>query len=267
MKSLKGKLAVVTGASGGIGLEFCKTLAERGASLLMISIDDAPLHDAAEAIRDAYGVPTYPMTLDLCRLDAMERIWGYMANLNIDPDILINNAGIFSFAPAIDIPERKINAFIDLHVRAATMLSIEFARYFKKRGSGYILNMSSMSCWMPMPGLSMYASTKAYIRTFTRSLHYEMRDYGVKVMAACPGGIATDLFGLPDNLKRLALRLGAIARPDVFARRAVNRLLRGRKQYINGLTNRLAILFVGTLPTWARMMIKHRMLDRGITKP
>ena len=53
MKSLKGKLAVVTGASGGIGLEFCKTLAERGASLLMISIDDAPLHDAAEAIRDA----------------------------------------------------------------------------------------------------------------------------------------------------------------------------------------------------------------------
>ena len=113
----------------------------------------------------------------------------------------------------------------------------------------------------------MFCATNAFIRVFCRSLHYELRDYGVKVMVACPGGIATDLFGLPDNLKRLALRLGAITRPEVFARRAVRRLLRGRRQYVNGLTNRLAILFVGTLPTWARMMVKHRLLDRGIIRP
>ncbi len=266
MKNLKGKLAVVTGASGGIGLEFCKTLAARGASLLMISIDDGPLHDAAAIIRDVYGVPTYPMTLDLCDPSAPDRLWSYLGNLNLDPYILINNAGIFSFAPVTDIPERKVDAFIDLHVRAATMLSVRFANYFKQRKSGYILNMSSMSCWMPMPGLAMYAATKSYIRVFTRALHYEMRDYGVKVMVACPGGIATDLFGLPANLKQLALKLHAIQQPDVFARRAVDRMLRGRKQYINGLLNRLAIFFIGILPTPARMLVKHRLLDRGILK-
>lgn len=267
MKNLKGKLAVVTGASGGIGLEFCKALAELGASLLMVSIDDEPLRKAAALVADAYGVPTHPLTLDLCEPDAADRIFGYLDNAALEPYILINNAGIFSFAPVADIPERKVEAFIDLHVRAATMLSIRFAQYFRRRGDGYLLNMSSMSCWMPMPGLAMYAATKAYIRVFSRSLHYEMRDYGVKVMVACPGGIATDLFGLPDNLKRLALRLGAIAPPDRFAHRALKRLLKGRKQYINGLTNRLAILFIGMLPTWARMQVKRRLLDKGISRP
>ncbi|MBD5292488.1 MAG: SDR family NAD(P)-dependent oxidoreductase [Bacteroides sp.] len=266
-KSLRGKVAVVTGASGGIGLEFCKTLAERGATLLMVSNDDGPLHKAAAIINDVYGVPAYPMTLDLCDPAATDRIWSYLGNLSLDPYILINNAGIFSFAPVTEIPDRKLETFVDLHVRAATMLSTRFASYFRRRGSGYILNMSSMSCWMPMPGLAMYAATKAYIRVFTRALHYEMRDYGVNVMVACPGGIATDLFGLPDNLKKLALRLHAIQRPDVFARRAVDRLMRGRKQYINGFINRMAIFFIGIMPTSARMLVKHRLLDRGITKP
>lgn len=266
MKNLKGKLAVVTGASGGIGLEFCKTLAERGASLLMISIDDAPLHEAAAIIHEVYGVPAYPMTLNLCDPSATDRIWSYLGNLNLDPDILINNAGIFSFAPVTEISEKKVEAFVDLHVRAATMLSVRFARYFKQRKSGYILNMSSMSCWMPMPGLAMYSATKAYLRAFTRSLHYEMRDYNVKVMVACPGGIATDLFGLPANLKQLALRLHAIEQPDAFARKAVTRLLKGKQQYINGFINRLAIFFVGIMPTSARMLVKHRLLDRNIQK-
>lgn len=266
MTNLKGKLAVVTGASGGIGLEFCKVLAEYGASLLMISIDDEPLHEAAAIIREIYGVRAYPMTLDLCDPSATDRIWSYLGNLNLDPDILINNAGIFSFAPVTELTEKRLDTFIDLHVRAATILSSRFAGYFKKRKSGYILNMSSMSCWMPMPGLAMYAATKAYIRVFTRALHYEMRDDGVKVMAACPGGIATDLFGLPENLKKLALRLHAIDLPDRFARKAVRRMLKGKQQYINGFINRLAILFIGILPTPARMLIKRRMLDKGIRK-
>lgn len=266
MENLKGKLAIVTGASGGIGLEFCKTLAERGTDLLMISIDDAPLHEAAAQIAAQYQVKTHPLTMDLCQPDAPDRIQSFLENFSLEPYILINNAGIFSFSPAIDIPERKIHTFIDLHVTAATMLSLRFASIFKHIGRGYILNMSSMSCWMPMPGIAMYSATKAYLRVFSRALAYEMRDYGVKVMVACPGGIATDLFGLPDNLKKLALNLGAIARPDKFARKAVDKMLKGKMQYINGFTNRLAIFFIGICPTPVRMQVKRQMLDKGITK-
>nr|QIM10879.1 hypothetical protein Muribac1_0880 [uncultured Muribaculaceae bacterium] len=113
----------------------------------------------------------------------------------------------------------------------------------------------------------MYASTKAYIRVFSRALHYEMKDYGVVVTVACPGGIATDLFGLPDNLKKLAVGLKVLDTPDRFAGKAIDRMLSGKKQYINGFINRLAIMTVGMTPTPVRMMVKHYLLDKGINRP
>ena len=118
-----------------------------------------------------------------------------------------------------------------------------------------------------MPGIAMYSSTKAYIRVFSRSLHYEMRDSGVSVTVACPGGIATDLFGLPKNLQRLAVNIGALQTPEKFARKAIGKMLKGKKQYINGFINRIAIGFVASLPTCLRMIIKHKMLDKNITRP
>jgi hypothetical protein len=158
--------------------------------------------------------------------------------------------------------------FIDLHVRAVTELSRDVAILMKASPErGYILNMSSMSCWAPMPGLAMYSATKAYIRVFSRALAYELKDSGVQVLTCCPGGIATNLFGLPANLMRLALRLGFVTKPETFTRNAINRLLKGRRQYINGLLNRISILFVGLMPTSVRMLIKHKMLDKGIVKP
>lgn len=265
-KSLRGKVAVVTGADGGIGTEFCRTLARRGADLVMVSIDGDGVTRRAEEITRTFGVRTWPMRLDLTDPDAGALLMSFIDARQIDPYILINNAGIFSFAPVLETPEKKLNTFVDLHVRAVVDLCRIFGQRMSAKGRGYILNMSSMSCWMPMPGLAMYASTKAFLRVFSRSLHYELRESGVKVMVACPGGIATDLFGLSPKLTRLALRLGAIARPDTFAEKAVKRLLKGRAQYVNGLTNRLAILFVGSLPRRARMTVKHQMLDKGIRR-
>lgn len=266
MQSIKGKWALVTGADGGIGLEFCRALAERGSNVLMVSNRADTLISAARKISDDYGINTVPYCTDLTAADTSERIFDFLKANNIDITILINNAGIFSFAPVNETPKGKLDCFIDLHVRAVTQLSRDFANYFAAKKEGYILNMSSMSCWTPMPGIGMYSATKAFIRVFTRALHYEMRESGVKVMVACPGGIATDLFGLPDNLMRLALHLGAVTTPQKFTRNALKRLLKGKKQYINGLINRMAILFVGITPTPVRMMIKHLMLDKGIRR-
>ena len=261
---LKGRLAVVTGASSGIGLCFCRTLAGYGCDLMMISNQEAELDVCASEIRKDFGAETYPFFCDLTSPRAVEQIMAFLDGLGREPDILINNAGIFSFRPIAETSPGRLQCFIDLHVTAVTMLSREFAIRMARNGGGHILNMSSMSCWMPMPGIAMYSATKAYIRVFSRALHYEMRESGVSVMVACPGGIATDLFGLPKNLQKLALRLHAIQTPEKFTRKAVGRMLRGKMQYINGFINRLAIFFVGILPTRARMVVKHRMLDKDI---
>ncbi|MDE5848094.1 MAG: SDR family NAD(P)-dependent oxidoreductase [Muribaculaceae bacterium] len=264
--ALAGKWAVVTGADGGIGIEFCRALARRGCSLVMVSVTVDPLRRAAIDIENTFGVKAIPLTLDLTDQSAVSILAAFLSTKDVEADFVVNNAGIFSFRELVDTPDEKINCFIDLHVRATTMLSLYFARRFKQRGSGRILNMSSMSCWMPMPGLAMYASTKAYIRVFTRSLHYELKDYGATATVAAPGGIATSLFGLPDHLMRLAVAIGAVEKPDRFAEKAVKAMLKGKKQYINGFINRLAIFFVGITPTWVRMQVKRRLLDKGITK-
>ncbi len=268
MIDLHGKWAVVTGGSSGIGLCFAENLASRGANLLLISIQPEELAKEQQRLAEQYAVEVAILDLNLAQPGASKQVMNFMANNHILPFIFINNAGIFSFAPVTDIPERKLQMFIDLHVRAVTELSRDVAILMKASPErGYILNMSSMSCWAPMPGLAMYSATKAYIRVFSRALAYELKDSGVKVLTCCPGGIATNLFGLPANLMRLALRLGFVTKPETFTRNAINRLLKGRRQYINGLLNRMSILFVGLMPTSVRMLIKHKMLDKGIVKP
>ncbi len=267
LSDLSGHCAIVTGAAGGIGFSFCRQLVSRNCRLVMIDISAGRLSSALESLRSEYPeVRAELLTADLTSPKIVETLESFLAETSLEPDILINNAGIFAFAPVTEISDTKINCFIDLHVRAVTLLSRWMAGRLSKKNTGWILNMSSMSCWMPMPGLAMYAATKSYIRVFTRSLQYEMKDYGVKVMAACPGGIATDLFGLPDNLKRLAVKIKALDTPDSFARKALVRLLKGKKQYINGGLNRVSIFFVGITPTPVRMMVKHHLLDKGIKR-
>ncbi|MBD5206961.1 MAG: SDR family NAD(P)-dependent oxidoreductase [Bacteroidales bacterium] len=263
--TLKGKWAVVTGGSSGIGLCFSQELARRGCSVVMVS-NEEKIAACAREVAENYGVRALGLLCDLTSAKAVDSVNAFLAANDVEPDFLINNAGIFSFAPVGEMTEGRINCFIDLHVRSVTLLSREFGERFCRRGSGRILNMSSMSCWMPMPGLGMYAATKAYIRVMTRSLHYELRDYGVTATVACPGGIATGLFGLPENLKQLAVKIGALQTPEKFVRKAVDKMLSGRKQYINGWLNRISIPLVGILPTWVRMQVKHRMLDKGIRR-
>lgn len=264
--NLKGHTVLVTGASSGIGLCFSREFARRGADVVMVSNQDGVLQQTAAEVAAEFGGRAVPFFCDLTAENADKRIADFVDTQGLDVDMLVNNAGIFGFDTVCDMPERKIECFLDLHCRAVTKLSRTFAHRFAVRGGGRILNMSSMSCWMPMPGIAMYSATKAYIRVFTRALHYEMRDRGVSVTVACPGGIATDLFGLPGNLMKLAVSVHAVQTPEKFVRKAVDRMLRGRRQYINGVLNRLAIVAVGIAPTSLRMLVKRKMLDRGIKR-
>lgn len=235
------KCALITGAASGIGAEFCRQLSERGWRVL--KVDRQSCDDEANSL-----------ILDLTAPDATARVASWLENLGVVPDLLVNNAGIFDFAKVTSLTEERLDLYVNLHVRAVTQLCRAIAPMMVQRGSGMILNMSSMSCWMPMPGIAMYAATKAYLRVFSRALRLELRGTGVSVTVACPGGIATDLFGLPPKLQRLGVRVGALYTPRRFVRCALRATMRRRKQYINGPVNRLAIVAVGLLPEWLRRL-------------
>ena len=97
---------------------------------------------------------------------------------------------------------------LNLHVKTLSKMCWYFGNDMKERGFGYILNMSSMSAWMAMPGISVYNATKAYILNFSRSLWYELHSYGVGVTAVCPGAVDTGLYGLSNYWRNVAVKIG-----------------------------------------------------------
>lgn len=266
--------AVVTGASSGIGLEFSRQLAAMGYDLLMVSNELGPLTQHAAQIAADMGVDAVPLCVDLTAPDAVGRITGWLRERGETPRLLINNAGIFDFKAVEDLSPRRIDLYIDLHMRAVTHLTREIGDMMAcgdsadvaKGVRGYILNMSSMSCWMPMPGIAMYSATKAYIRAFSRAYRVEMKPRRVSVTVACPGGIATDLFGLPRRWQKVGVAVKALDTPERFVSKALRKTLRGKAQYINGGLNRLSIVAVASLPEWGRSLIKKCLLDR-LSKP
>lgn len=259
--------ALVTGASSGIGLAFSNRLAELGFNVILVSNQMPQLSEVRDNFAAKYPQQKFiAIFKDLSHPDAANELYDYCTEAGIVVDVLVNNAGIFNFKEFTNMTQDRLNLFIDLHMRVVTQLCYLFGNDMKRRRSGYILNMSSMSCWMPMPGIGIYAATKAYIRVLSRSIALEMKDYGVSVMVACPGGISTELFGLSPKLRKLGVALGVLATPESFTKKALNRLFKHKVQYINGLLNRFSIVFISCLPTKIVLICKHKLLDKNVTR-
>ena len=222
------KTALVTGASKGIGRCYALQLAKLGYNVVMVSLTEKDLeHTATEVakVNDKVWVRHY--TKDMATMTAAEVLFAWTEQEGIKVDVLINNAGMFSFCDILSTPVERIERTILLHDMTATKMCRIYATDMIKRGGGHILNMSSYSIWMPYPGLSLYSASKAYLKSFSVAFSKEVREKGVYVTAICPAGIATDLYGLSKNLQKFGIKTGILMTPESCARRSLNALWRG----------------------------------------
>ena len=255
--------ALVTGASSGIGEEFARQLAAKGVKLIIVSNERERIVTVADDIAATYQVEVTPVYMDLARTEAAKELYDFCREKGFAVDVLINNAGIFIFKEVVETAPERIDLIMNLHICTVTRLCRLFGEDMRKRGSGYILNMSSLSCWMPMPGIALYSATKAYIRVFTRSLWHELHEHGVTAMVACPGGIATSLYNLDPKLLKLGVRIGVLMTPKRLVRKALRRLFKGKKQIIPGLINRIFVPIVPLLPNALIRFGKHKLLKQS----
>lgn len=242
--------ALVTGAGSGIGRCYALRLAALGYNLVLAGNRPEPLEAVGREIGTAApGTQVRTASIDLARIGAAEELHDFTRREGIEIDVLINNAGIFSFCDLLRTPAERIERIILLHDLTNTEMCRLYAADMVRRGrGGHILNMSSYSLWMPFPGLSLYSASKAYLRSFSVAFAKEVREAGIRVTAVCPAGVATDLYGLTPRWQRIGLRVGALISADACARRGLRGLWRGRRTIVPDWWNRLWIPLCKLLP-------------------
>lgn len=256
---IKGLTALVTGASSGIGLAYSELLAQMGCRVIMVSIEPSVVTIANE-LGARFGVHCEGVEMDLATDSSADKLYHWCCLNGYEVDILINNAGIFYFKELILLPQTKVQAMMNLHMVTVAKLTRLFAIGMCQRKRGYILNMSSICADMPNPGLTMYASTKAFVKSFTTSMWYELRDYGVNICCVTPGGVATALYNVDEKWMKLGLRLGVLATPKSIAKRGINAMFKGRRLITPYPINRFFVWLVNRVPTWLRMKLKRKFL-------
>ena len=239
-------VALITGGSSGMGLEFARQLAARGYDLLLVSNQEQALADAARELSGPVSVRT--RFQDLARPEAADELFAWCQVEDLIPDVLVNNAGMFFFKELQAEDLDRVQAMINLHVTTVTRICLLFGQAMKSRGSGYILIMSSMAARIPAPGITVYSATKAYLRSFGRSLSFELRPYGVGVTTVCPAAIATPLYRLDEKKMRFGVRLGVIRTPQWLVRRALRALFHRRRVISPAFMNVYLPALVALLP-------------------
>lgn len=252
-------LALVTGASSGIGLEYAKALAEQGYDLLIVSNQEKEIKETAISLHRNWNVDVTPLYVDLTEENAVKDLVNYCHEHNLEVDVLVNNAGVFFFNELVKTDPRRIDIMLDLHVKTVTRMCRYFGEEMKNRGCGRIINMSSMSAWMTMPGINIYNATKAYILNFSRSLWYELKPHGVTVTAVCPGAVDTTLYGLSNYWRKVAVGLGVSMPPAKLVRKALKASKKGKKQTMPGWINHLFVPLIKHLPDWFVFAVIKRL--------
>ena len=252
--------ALVTGASQGIGLQYATQLASTYKyDLVLVSNQEKEIHEVAEKLQAEYGVKTVAVYQDLSTENAATELHQFCKENGYEIEVLINNAGVFYFNDLVKTSEARINLMLHLHIRTVTQLCRLFGGDMRERGKGYILNMSSMSAWMAMPGIQCYNASKAYILNFSRSMWYEMKKYGVGVTAICPGAIDTGLYGLAPNLSKLAVALTVSMPPEKLVKKALKKMFKKKKQAMPGFLNHLFVPLIKHLPDWVVFTVMKRI--------
>ncbi len=188
------KTALITGASSGIGAAFARELAARKIDLILVARSQEKLQQLAEQLQEKFQIRTETIVQDLTQTGAARSLYDAIAQKGGTVDLLINNAGFGDYGAFADRELQRQVDMIQLNITALVELTYLFLPQMKQRGSGGIINVSSIAGFQPLPYMSVYAATKAFVLNFSEALWAENKDSGVRILALCPGATESNFF-------------------------------------------------------------------------
>lgn len=257
MSDLKGKRALVTGASSGIGAAIAKELADRGAHLVLSGRRKAGLDDTAAKCGGADVI-----TADLGAPGAAQTLWS-AATAKGPIDILINNAGFGYFRPFGSIEAAREAELVQLNITSLVELSRLFADHRRGRTDrAYLVNIASIGAYQSVPNMSLYAASKVFVRNFTEGLHDEWRGTPLSATCICPGGTKTAFHDMAGAGNYSWLANKSMMTADEVAAISVRAMLAGKRNVIPGFMNKLSCWGVRLVPRWFASWMSRRVLGK-----
>lgn len=255
-------LAVVTGASSGIGHELAKQLAAGGHDLLLVARREERLRQVADEVHAQNGIKAEFLKLDLTVTHQRHELISTIIRERSRLSLMINNAGFGAVRCATDIATSRTMEMIELNVSALTELCIEAAKLLVSRKAGGIINVASTAAFQPVPYMAVYAATKAYVLSFTEALGEELSGSGVRVMALCPGYTATEFQQVAGERPRGSKR--PMMSPVECVRIGLRDYEAGKRVSVTGLSNKIQtsagrLLPRGFITNMAGRFVKSRI--------
>lgn len=239
MPTQKG-VALITGASVGLGREYARIFAADGHDVVLVARTESKLRELAAELEKHPGVKAYVLAEDLGDPGAPDRIFQAVQKLGLEIGFLVNNAGFGSNGAFVALPLSREREMVQVNVVALLSLSRLFLPAMVQRGHGRILNVASTAGFVPGPFMATYYASKAFVVSHSEALAYELRGTGVTVTAHCPGATATEFARTAGNDKSVLFQL-AVADAHPVALHGYRAMLAGRPVSIYGLLNRLLI--------------------------
>ena len=254
-----GQTALVTGASGGIGLDLAECFARDGYGLILAARSEGALKQEAERLVKQYGVAAVPIALDLEVQGAGHRLAEEVRARGLAVDVLVNNAG-YGIAGAFDTSDETSQlGMIDLNVRALVELTHAFWPQMLERRRGGVLNVASTAAFQPGPLMAVYYASKAFVLSFSEALWREAQGTGVHVSCLCPGPTASKFRERAGTGKTRLTTLGTPVTSMSVAEAGYRAFQENQRVLITGTRNRVVANLVRFLPRRRVLDIAHRI--------
>ncbi len=241
--------ALITGASKGIGKSIAAELAAKGHNIILVARSQMVLKELSESFEAQYKINCKYLAIDLTKENAAKAVFNYCTNNNYVINILVNNAG---YGLNGSFEKYSTGEYADL-MKINMLVPVELCQLFlpclKLLDSAYILNIASTTSYQSVPGFTIYAASKAFVLSFTRSLRQELKKTTVSVTCVSPGSTDTDFVNRAqagDKAKKLAEKVNMT--PDAVAKIAVKSMFNKKAEVIPGFINKLSVFLVWLLP-------------------
>jgi uncharacterized protein len=241
-------VALITGASSGIGLELARTFAAEGHDLVLVARSRGKLRALAQELSHEHGVRVIPIPQDLTRTGAAQALRNALRRRRLHVDVLVNNAGVLLTGDFEDIALRSQLALLQLNVIVPMTLTHLLLAPMLKRGRGRILNVASIAAFQPLARLAVYAGSKAFVLHFTEALSEELKGTGVTATALCPGFTDTDMMSAVGDASWLPSF--AVNSAEQVARDGYRACMNGTPVYVSGAANQMITELMRYQPRW-----------------